>query len=220
MTTPDASTRKTLAKVLAPIAVIIVIVCGVLYAAKSQMPANQQDSLTPGNPAGDSGAGNTPTTPVDVGSTLPDFQLTPIGDTKAAKLSSFHSKITLVNFWATWCEACMEEMPSLVALRDAYQSKGFEVVGINLDQNAAAVVPHALKQFKIDFPIFQDPENKIADYFDVHAIPLSAVLAADRKILYIENGERNWNDRETRQMLDKWLSGQTRDTQSAQNTPE
>jgi hypothetical protein len=58
------------------------------------------------------------------------------------------------------------------------------------------------------FPIFQDPENKIADFFDVHAIPLSAVLTADRKILYIENGERNWNDLETRKMLDKWLSGQ------------
>jgi thiol-disulfide isomerase/thioredoxin len=193
--------RKSLTKILAPIAVIVVVVFGALYAIKSQMPVKQPDSANPSAPG----------TPADVGTTLPDFQLTPIGDASAVKLSELQlahkAKITLVNFWATWCEACMEEMPSLVALRDAYKDKGFEVVGINLDQNASSVVPHALKQFKIDFPVFQDPENKIADFFDVHAIPLSAVLAADRKILYIENGERNWNDQETRKLLDKWLAG-------------
>jgi thiol-disulfide isomerase/thioredoxin len=206
MTTSDVSTRKTLIKVLAPIAVIVVIVFGALYTIKSQMPSKQQEPLSDGG----SGAGNTPPKPAEVGSLLPDFQLSPIGDGKEAKLSdvqaSHHAKIMLVNFWATWCEACMEEMGSLVALREAYKDKGFEVIGIDLDQNASAVVPRAAKQFKIDFPIFQDPENKVADYFDVHAIPLSAVLTANRKILYIENGERNWNDQETRHWLDKWLA--------------
>lgn len=198
--------RKPLAKVLAPIAIIVLVVVGALYVIKSQIPLKQQDSAN-------SGEVNAPGTPADVGSVLPDFQLTPIGDGKSAKLSDFHSKVTLVNFWATWCEACMEEMPSLVALREAYKNKGLEVVGINLDQNASSVVPHAVKQFKIDFPVFQDPENKIADFFDVHAIPLSAVLTADRKILYIENGERNWNDQETRKLLDKWLAGNAKNTQ-------
>jgi thiol-disulfide isomerase/thioredoxin len=204
MTTSDVSARKTLVKVLIPIAIILIIVIGVLYVLKSQVPVNQPNEAAPL-------AENTPGVPAEVGNTMPDFALTPIGDAKGEKLSelqsSHHAKIMLVNFWATWCEACMEEMPSLVDLREAYKDKGFEVVGINLDQNAASVVPHSLKQYKIGFPVFQDPENKIADFFDVHAIPLSAVLAPDRKILYIENGERNWNDRETRQMLDKWLVG-------------
>ena len=101
----------------------------------------------------------------------------------------------------------MEEMPSIVQLRDAYKDKGFEVVGVNLDENSATVVPKAIKQLKIQFPIFQDPENKIAEYFDVHAIPLSVMLNKDRKILYIENGERNWNDQESRTQLEKWLAG-------------
>jgi thiol-disulfide isomerase/thioredoxin len=198
MTTPHASTRNPLIKVILPIIIIVIVAAGALYGIKMQTPVKQQESTT--NPSA-------PATPADVGSVLPDFQLTPISNSKSAKLSDFHSKVLLVNFWATWCEACMEEMPSLVALREAYKDKGFEVLGINLDQNASSVVPHALKQFKMDFPVFQDPENKIADYFDIHAIPLSVVLTSDRKILYIENGERNWNDQETRKWINKWLAG-------------
>jgi thiol-disulfide isomerase/thioredoxin len=137
MTTPDASVRKSLTKVLAPILIIVVAVFGAVYAMKAKTPEKSQDFANP----------SAPTAPADVGTVLPDFQLTPIGDGKSAKLSDFHSKVTLVNFWATWCEACMEEMPSLVQLREAYKDKGFEVVGINLDQNASSVVPHALKQF-------------------------------------------------------------------------
>jgi thiol-disulfide isomerase/thioredoxin len=202
MTIPTPTPRKSLVKALLPVAVIVAVVVGALYVIKSQLTPKDHPQSTQAQ-MGAPGS----STPADVGSLLPDFQLTALGGGKPAKISDFHTKVTLINFWATWCEACMEEMPSLVQLRDAYKDKGFEVIGINLDEHPDSVVPKAVKQFKIDFPIYQDPENKIADYFDVHAIPLSAVLGPDRKILYIENGERNWNDQETRASLEKWLAG-------------
>jgi thiol-disulfide isomerase/thioredoxin len=203
MTTPPTTPRKGLVKALLPVIVIVLVVVGALYVIKAQMP--QKAAST-----GASGLGQeagAPQSGAQVGATLPDFELNGIAGTKSAKLSEFHGGVTLVNFWATWCEACMEEMPSIVQLRDAYKDKGFEVVGVNLDENGEAVVPKAIKQLKIQFPVFQDHENKIAEYFDVHAIPLSVVLNKDRKILYIENGERNWNDQESRNQLEKWLAG-------------
>ena len=118
------------------------------------------------------------------------------------------AKVVLMNFWATWCEACTEEMPSIVELRDAYKSgKDF---GSRRDQSGRksrqSPVPRAEKELGIRFPVFTDGDSKITDYFDVHAIPLSLILGADRKILFIENGGRNWNDREIHQKMDQWLS--------------
>jgi thiol-disulfide isomerase/thioredoxin len=203
MTTPAATPRKSLVKALLPVLVIILIVVGALYVIKAQMPQKPatEAASADGQQSGAHKGG------AQIGATLPDFPLKGIAGGKSANLSEFHGGVTLVNFWATWCEACMEEMPSIVKLRDDYKDKGFEVVGVNLDENGEAVVPKAVKQLKIQFPVFQDPDNKIAEYFDVHAIPLSVVLNKDRKILYIENGERNWNDQESRTQLEKWLAG-------------
>ena len=121
------------------------------------------------------------------------------------ELSDIKAKVILVNFWATWCEACMVEMPSIVQLRNEYKDKGFEVVGVNLDENFEAVVPKATKELGITFPVFSDVEGKITDYFDVHAIPLTVILGAGRKILFIENGDRNWNDQDIHHQLEQWL---------------
>lgn len=197
------STSKPASRVILPILVIIAVAIGALFVVKAELGnrAQLQD-------ASDAQVSQ----PAAVGTTIPDFSLTSL-EGKSAKFSDIareaKAKVVLVNFWATWCEACVDEMPSLVQLRNSYKSKGFEVVGINLDENPATAVPRAEKELGIQFPVFSDSEGKIADYFDVHAIPLSVVVdtsGASRKILYIENGERNWNDQEIRKMLDRWLS--------------
>ena len=111
----------------------------------------------------------------------------------------------VVDFWATWCEACMEEMPSMVALREKYAAQGFEILAINVDENPSQSVPPIVNSLKIKFPIFTDKTNALSEMFDVHAIPLSVMINKDRKILMIESGGREWNDDEVHQMLEKWL---------------
>ena len=100
----------------------------------------------------------------------------------------------------------MEEMPSLVQLRDQYASKGFEVLGVNVDENPGQVVPDATKKLGIKFPVYTDKNNSLAEMFDVHAIPLSVLIDKNRKILLVESGGRDWNAEDIHQILDKHLS--------------
>jgi thiol-disulfide isomerase/thioredoxin len=182
-------------KFIAPVVVIILCAVGALVFIKKQVGPRTEETEA--------------TTSTQVGSAIPDFPLATIQG-KSAKfseiISSSKAKVVLVNFWATWCEACMVEMPSLIQLRAAYKDKGLEVIGINLDENPETVVPKAMKELGIIFPVFNDNDNKISEYFDVRAIPLSIVVNSDRKILYIENGEKNWNDQEVHHQIEQWLS--------------
>src|SRR5690348_6061228 len=87
--------------------------------------------------------------------TLPDFELTEMKGSKVS-ISKFKSKLILINFWASWCEACMEEMPSLVELQRSYKKSELQIIGINLDENPENVVPKSIKEYGIEFHIFKD----------------------------------------------------------------
>lgn len=193
MTALQKNTLSTVFKVLLPIAVLILVVIGALSLIKSEFghsrPQGAAVSITDGN-------------------ILPDFNLTQL-DGKNTLLSTVattrQAKVILINFWASWCEACMEEMPSLVKLRNAHVQEGFEIIGVNLDENPEAVVPGVMKQFGIEFPIFKDTDGSIADLFDVHAIPMTVVLNQNRKILYHKDGDQNWNSPTIHSELKRWL---------------
>jgi thiol-disulfide isomerase/thioredoxin len=186
----ESTPEQTKKKVFLPIAIILVLIVGALMAIKASV--HKESRLN--------------SQPIEMveGAEVPNFQLFGLDGNKYL-LGDLPHKVMLVNFWATWCEACMEEMPSMVALRDLYASKGFEILAVNVDEDPIKAVPSVVKSMNIKFPIFRDPGNLLAEMFDVHAIPLSVVINKDRKILMIESGGREWNDEETHQLLDKWL---------------
>lgn len=195
-TPPQGSVITGLVKFFVPIALILLMVVGGLYVVKSQFgkPANGV-AAGPGGPA-----------EIQLGKTLPDFELSQFQG-KDLKASELGSKVMLVNFWATWCEACMVEMPSIIKLRNAYAAKGFEVVAVNVDQNPNAVLPRTIQKFAFGFPVYFDKDQKLSDLFNIEAIPLTVILDKDRKILLIENGERDWNGSDIRAQLERWLAG-------------
>lgn len=184
----QAMKNTNLIKVLLPIVIILVIAFGVLTLIK--------EKTTP--PL------NTGTFQARVGATIPDAELSVLGG-GTKPLSSFKSKILLINFWASWCDSCITEMPSLVQLRSQFKPDEFEIAFINVDEKPEAVVPSLLKKFKIDFPSFLDTEQKLSDLFDVRAIPFTMMIDRNRKILLIETGERNWNGKDIQQLIAKWL---------------
>ena len=82
-------------------------------------------------------------------------------------LAKYKGKPLLVTFWATWCEPCRDEFPTLVALSEEYRPKGLEVFGINLDSNADMnLVRHFLAQYRPDFPSYrQDPQIDVDAFY-------------------------------------------------------
>lgn len=100
----------------------------------------------------------------------------------------------------------MVEMPSILEARRSYKDRGFEVVAVNMDEHPDLVVPGALKDLKIDFPVYVDTEGKLAEIFEVHTIPLTVVMDAKRRVLMIHNGENDWNGADFRTELERWLS--------------
>ena len=139
------------------------------------------------------------------GGEVPDIELTRLDESKV-RLDDLPHKVMMINFWATWCEACMEEMPSLVQLREKYASKGFEILGVNVDENPVPVAANTAKKLGINFPIFTDKQGMLGNQFDLNAIPLTVIINKNRKILMVEAGGREWNSDEVQQLIEKWLS--------------
>jgi thiol-disulfide isomerase/thioredoxin len=183
---------KALLKFILPLAGILAVVIGALTLIKGQ------NSRTPGEGARPE---------IQLGASLPDFDLHPFGSDKTVPASELKAKIVLVNFWATWCEACMVEMPSIIKLRNLYKDRGFEVVAVNVDENPEAVLPQTLKDLGINFPVYIDAGNKLSDLFDVHAIPMTVIMDKNRTILLIESGERDWAGNDVRTQIEQWLAG-------------
>ena len=135
---------------------------------------------------------------------IADFDLTQFGGPKK-KFSELAGRVTLLNFWATWCESCLVEMPSMLKLRAQFKDQGFVFLPINVDERPEAVLPKAIKQFGFDFPIFTDSGGQLADRFEVSAIPLTLIVDSHRKILLRTDGENNWNSEEVQSMVRAWL---------------
>jgi thiol-disulfide isomerase/thioredoxin len=104
---------------------------------------------------------------------------------EAFKLADWKGKVVIIDFWATWCGPCMEEVPGLVKLYKAQHDKGLEIVGISLDQDASKIKPVAEKE-GMTWTIIRD--LKLATQWNITSIPQTFVL--DRKGLIRHIGLR------------------------------
>ena len=92
-------------------------------------------------------------------------------DGKTVKLSDFKGKVVLLNFWATWCPPCRQEIPDLVALQNQYKDQGLVVIGVSVDQNGPAAVKSFATRMKINYPIVMGDEKTAVAYGNIEAIP-------------------------------------------------
>jgi len=105
----------------------------------------------------------------------PDFTLE-TGKGSAVTLSKLQGKVVLVNFWATWCGPCRAEIPGFLEVYKEYKSKGFEIVGISLDQDGWKKVIPFVERFKIDYPIVMGNLKVVEAYGNFNAIPTSFLV--------------------------------------------
>lgn len=196
---PQTRPAPKIAQVLIPVVLIVSVVWGGLAFLRHR-DVSQGSPETP--PEGFE---------LKVGAKLPTLHLHPWGGGGTVTLTQIPGQIYLINFWATWCEACMVEMPSLVRLRRQLKPKGFEILGINLDElsegGSRSAVDSAIGKLSIEFPVFSDLDGELAEVFDLGAIPLSVLVSSEGRILWIERGERVWDSPQSLELIEKLMEG-------------
>jgi peroxiredoxin len=132
-----------------------------------------------------------------VGQQVPEFGWTTL-DGQKFDSKTLHGKVVLVNFFATWCGPCMEEMPHLQKdIFQKFKDKNFVMVSIGREHNDAELKEFQKKR-EFTIPIAADPERKIYARFATQYIPRNYVIAADGKIAFQSVG---FNQQEFKQML-------------------
>jgi cytochrome c biogenesis protein CcmG, thiol:disulfide interchange protein DsbE len=140
------------------------------------------------------------TRPPRIGTTAPDFTVQD-ADHKVT-LSELHGKVVVLNFWATWCGPCVEEMPSLVQLQQRFKDKGLTVVGISIDVDSDAYHKF-LKNYKIDFPTVRDPDQKTSNLYGSFKWPETYIIDRNGVVRRKFIGAVEWSQPEIVDFLSK-----------------
>ncbi len=110
----------------------------------------------------------------------------------AYKRRDYAGQITLVNFWATWCSPCLQEIPSLNRLKAAMQGTPFELISINYAEKPATIRDF-LRRVNLDFPVLLDTDGKFAAAWQVLAFPSTYVIGPDGRIQFGVNAAIEWD---------------------------
>ena len=108
----------------------------------------------------------------------PGWQLQSI-EGKPVKLSDYKGKVVVLNFWATWCPPCRDEIPDLVSLQKQYAAQGVVVIGISMDEGGAARVASFAKKYGINYPVVMGDEKTFEAYGGIQVLPTTFII--DRK---------------------------------------
>lgn len=138
-----------------------------------------------------------------VGDSLPQFKAK---STSGAEFSneSIKGKVVLLNFWATWCPPCIEEIPSLVKTYEELSPKGFEILAFGIDANGEKIIQDFMKKYKINYPVILDTDQKLSKSFSVLGVPENIIVGADGKILEKRYGADDWTSPAIREKLNKY----------------
>jgi peroxiredoxin len=124
----------------------------------------------------------------EIGKELPSFSGKTANGEKVS-LSDYKGKVTIIDFWASWCKPCTEEFPFLVELYDNYSEKGMDLLGINLDEEVDNMNKFLKKLDKDNkFKIISDPDSKIGNLYNVEAIPSTFILDKKGVVRYMHLG--------------------------------
>lgn len=121
-----------------------------------------------------------------------DFNLR-MADGGAFRLADQRGKVVLVNFWATWCPPCREEMPAMERLYQQHKDHGLVLVAISLDADPAVVPPY-LKSGKLTFPVALDPKAETGNKYGVRALPSSFIVDRHGNLTALALGPRAWDN--------------------------
>ncbi|MFO1429548.1 MAG: TlpA disulfide reductase family protein [Candidatus Competibacteraceae bacterium] len=121
----------------------------------------------------------------------PDFKLIDT-QSKAHSLSDYRGKVVLLNFWATWCEPCRKEMPSLQRAWEYLRPKDGVVLAINVG-DSGPVIDQFLKEVPVDFPVLMSVDDDLLTQWSIKGLPMTFVIDPQGRIAYRIPGDLEWD---------------------------
>jgi len=126
---------------------------------------------------------------------VPDFSLKDLTG-KKVEIKQYKGKIIFLNFWATWCGPCKEEMPSLEVLHRQFKGENFVLLTISVDYEGLKPVREFLNKQRYTFPVLLDPNGEILDLFEVKGIPTTFIIDKKGRVIGRAIGPRDWKSPE------------------------
>ncbi len=141
---------------------------------------------------------------VAVADVAPDFTLKSL-DGKNTRLKEYRGQVVLINFWASWCGPCRQEMPLLEKIDKRYRDAGFTVLGVNVEGKAGPAQEIATKT-GVTFPVLVDEGQKVSEMYTVQAMPSSVVIDRDGVIRYVHLGYKPGDEAKYLEVVKKLIS--------------
>jgi cytochrome c biogenesis protein CcmG/thiol:disulfide interchange protein DsbE len=141
----------------------------------------------------------------EVGYLAPEFIL-PSLDGQTVRLSDFRGKkAVFLNFWATWCVPCRQEMPTMEKAYQEYKSRGLEILAVSLDTGSKSAVRNFMSELKLGYPALLDPEMEVLRLYRQFSIPATFLIDKQGIVRHRELGYRDWTTPEARTLLEAIL---------------
>jgi len=129
--------------------------------------------------------------PIRAGTKAPNFSLEDLGG-KKSELKHFKGKVVFLNFWATWCGPCKEEMPSMEELSKQFKDRDFVFLSISVDYAGVKPVKDFIEKHRYTFPVLIDPKCETLDLFEVKGIPTTFLIDKKGFIIGKAIGPKDW----------------------------
>ena len=120
------------------------------------------------------------------GHAAPDFALKSSTGVNL-RLSEYRGDVVMINFWATWCGPCRQEMPLLDELYSRYQRVGFRLLGVNIDDDSRRAMK-MVEELGVDFPVLFDARKEVSKLYEVEAMPATVLVDRDGTVRYVHLG--------------------------------
>jgi len=120
------------------------------------------------------------------GRSAPDFALkSSTGEN--LRLSEYRGEVVMVNFWATWCGPCRQEMPLLDELYQRYERVGFNLLGVNIDDDSRKAMK-MIEELGVNFPVLFDSRKEVSKLYEVEAMPVTVLIDREGNVRYVHHG--------------------------------
>jgi thiol-disulfide isomerase/thioredoxin len=133
------------------------------------------------------------------GGPTPALTLNDLGGA-AHRLEAYKGKVVVINFWATWCEPCREEMPSFNRLKKSLEGQPVALFAVNIAEGEGRINAF-LAQVPVDFPVLLDRDSQVSRAWKVRLMPSTFIIGPDGRVRYSYAGERDWAGEDVRSKI-------------------